>query len=364
MTTKRPLQRFVLTLGLVTGLLSLPARPAPAKEYADPLAFKMLDRGIYHLAVLRFSRLIVEQPGVAGPHAGMALTRCRMGQPERALPELAIARQRGPDEPLVFATDACLAELDGDLAAAMLHWEDAGAASGQAFFSVTRVRMLLDRGEVGAAEDLLEELELGGWDGMAAIALRAECRLVDGDVEGAIQLMTLLEMKRPRISATQPVATLVDLASSHLNPAAFEPFPRFVGWGPAGRAVVFRAEAMRRLGLLDAAEAEANRRKDDPDDPVSCAMLARLAHDLGDTDAAWDWLEVAGQRWPAHPSVVLTEALLLAREGRPQAVDVLREARALGVPPWERSVEQEVEARLPEGRLPARPVRTDAILRR
>lgn len=283
-------------------------------------------------------------PDHAGPLGGLALAKCRVGRVDEAREHLAEAAEIDSTEPMVQTAGACLALADGDPDRAFeLHRAAADGAS----FPYHRRELawfLIHQGRFSEAREVIQGMISAGWEGRNTRAMLAECSLGEADAAGAEVWIEALRADSLGPRRTFHVLTLAALADDVFTGPDVEPFPNQLSpFDTAHDLVVMRAEASRRLGHVDEAEDEAGRRKREPLHPVSWAFLARVAIDVGDVDRAAELLVLAGQRWPSHASIAISDALLAFRNGEFEGARAdLARARELGVPAWDASVETEL----------------------
>ncbi len=303
-----------------------------------------LSRGSYPAAMGWYRSEADRYPDEPGPLAGLALSKCRVGRLDEAGVHAAAAAQLDPDDPMLLTAQACLALMSGDPEAALeLHQSAADSAR----FPYHRREMawfLIHQGRFAEAAVALDEMVAAGWEGLATSAMLAECDLGQGRREWAHLRIDGFPRSGSGPRRAFHVETLASLADDVLIGPAVEPFPRQLSPFDASQdLVVFRAEALRRLGHLHAAESEAERRKREPLHSLGWAFLARIATDAGDLERAGSILDEVRPRWPQHPSLLLSEARLEARCGRgAAAASLLEKAREIGVPAWDAAVESEL----------------------
>jgi len=339
---------------LAVALCGLGARGAAAEEYRGQRGYLFLSRGANPMAVRWFRGEHANYPQMAGPLAGMALAECRLGRDEDARGHLKQARALDPDDPLVAAADACYAAREARHGALEDHLERAAAASRIPFHAREHARYLLHQGRWQEAEAALQQMLVVGWNEGAIQSMLATAQLAQGQPDGSEAAARELLDRFPKAHLAIYVLLLLELSGEPLGPGGSPTLPLMITWSNGNEVVLAKAEILRREGLLDEAELQAGRRKIDPDDPFPWSVLARLAVDLGDPAAARERVAEARDRWPLHPSVLLTEAHVAAADGeRTLATELLEDARARGIPPWEVEFEREVAARLDA--LPERP---------
>jgi len=343
--------RFLLRWSILA-LLSIaalaPLRAATAGDWDGSRGLIYLSRGSYPAAMGWYRSEAETYPDEAGPLAGLALAKCRVGRIDEAEAHAAEAVAIAADEPMVSTARACLALAAGDPAGAQeLHQ---AAADGALFpFHLRELAwFLIHQGRFDEADAVLDEMDAAGWEGRVTRAMHAECDLGRGDA--AMARLRIDDFQRagtgPRRSFH--VETLAALADDRLTGPEAEAFPRQLSPFDASHdLVVMRAEAMRRLGRLDDAEGEAERRKREPLHALGWAFLARIAADTGDLERATELLDQARERWPLHPSLVISEAMVAVRRGDVAAAAALRErAREAGVPAWDESVVRQIDAEI------------------
>jgi len=342
-----PRSQLLVTL-IVLQVSFWPAAATGAEEYSNPIAYKLLSREAYRAAARRFGLDHEASPELAGPLAGLALCRCRQEAYDEARTRMEASEALGCCQPLQLQARACLAEADGDLVNLELHRLDEVGVS----YSPSAVSQLgafySQQGRFEEALEVAEVMKSEGLRGRVSSALEARCLLGLGDVDAAALIgIELGEESRGRHPG-RAIRTLVALSEDAL---VAEEVLAFRGHAQRTRNVdsmlVLGAEGLRRLGRLDEAETQVGRRKKDPDEPLSWAFIVRIQTDLGDLDGAERVLQETQRRWPCHPSVLLSEALLCTARGEfERAARALELARAAGVPAWDRDVEQELEDRL------------------
>ena len=345
-TKLRTLVGISITLALV-GLEPV----ATAAEYQHAMATKMLRREAYRAAARRYRDAHAERPELAGPLAGWALCQCHIGQLDEARDNLAQADPLDPHEPLLFEARACIAGRLGEFEVEAAHLRRA------AEISVNPNRM----GQLGShyvrhglfveAMDVAEQMRESGLHGRSSSMLAVRYGLATGDEDEVAFLAEDIAILGRTHRSGMILGTLVALSQDHLVGEAVAPYDHYSPRTRAGDSVLLlRAEACRLLGQLDEAEQQAGRRKQEPDEPIGVAILARIACDLGDLDGAEGFLAIARERWPLHPSPILSEAVLRARQGRDEeAWRCLELARERGIPAWDRHVEDDLVAELARG---------------
>ena len=327
-------------------LLCVPAGVAGAWDGSRGLIY--LSRGAYPAAMGWYRSEAERYPDHAGPLGGLALAKCRVGRVDEAREHLEEATRIDPDEPLLLTAQACVALADGDPEQAHdLHLAAADAAEFP-FHRREFAWFLMHQGRYPEARDVIQQMIDAGWEGRNTRAMLAECDLGEGDVPGAQVWIEALRVESAGPRRAFHVLTLAALADDVFTGEDVEPFPNQLSpFDSAHDLVVMRAEAVRRVGRLDEAEHEAERRKRDPLHPVSWAFLARTATEVGDLDRAADLLAEAGKRWPGHPSLALSNAMLAAARGdTATARTELTRARDLGIPAWDTPVEADLAALL------------------
>ncbi len=319
--------------------------PARAGAEEDGLAIKMLRRDAYPAARLRFVNLSHASPDDAWVWAGLALAACRLERTSEAAEALARARSLDDDEPLVLVARSCMAEGDPeDAGAAEDLLRRASSASPEFFYYQRWAHRLMDEGRYGEALAAIEEGMTAGWSGNLCSLMRAECLIATGRLEEATAGLQEVRVASPRLSPGLAQEALLALAAGRLSGAAVAPYAQLPRFASAVKSTLVRAEAIRRLGRLDDAEWEVNRCRSDPSQPVGWAAIARVRGQLGDRDGAREALNEGTRRWPTHPSLTLTEALLCAWDGDlAGARRALDAARAWGIPAWDRAVVDEIE---------------------
>lgn len=317
---------------------------ASAAEYSHPMASKLLRREAYRAAARQYRDAHQQRPALAGPLAGMALCHCHLGEPDKAWTSIEGAEQRDPTEPMIYEARACLSEAEGDLVAAAEYLEQAADLS----VDPTRLSQLgshLQRqGLFRESMDVVWQMRDAGYHGRSSSALAVRGQLAEGDVADASLLAEEIAQEGMTHRSGMILGTLVALSHEDLVGEAVEPYTYFAPrTRTADSVLLWRAEASRLLGMLDVAEQQVGRRKQEPEDPYGVSIVARLACDLGDLESAEASLEVARDRWPLHPSLILTEAMLRTRQGRIEdAHRLLDLARERGIPAWDRHVEDDL----------------------
>jgi len=315
------------------------------REYTNPLAFRWLRRGAYGAAGRQFEQEHEARPRAGGPLAGLALCECRQGQIAAARAHAESARSLDPDQPLLYAALACLHEADGEFAAAEAEYALATQSSFLPLYSTYEIAFQLRHGQYVAAFAGVEAMERSGTVGPSTDSIAVQCLLALGDVDTAGLLSEGIRTAGRSPRAGQSLVTLVALAQPVLVGEAASGYRYFVpSDGSVDRAVLLRAEVKRRLGELDEAEELVGRRKREPREPVGEAVVVRVAIDLGAFGDARARLAAAQLSWPMHPSLLLSEALLAARQGdRAAAERALVLARSAGIPAWDTAVDHDVE---------------------
>jgi len=359
--TGEPASRSAVVLSLLV-ILMCPDTSAQAAgeadqearwEYSHPLAFKWLRRRAFGPAARQFKLAHEARPDLAGPLAGWSFAECRAGNLDAARAHVPSAAAIDPDQPLLHVARACLAEADGDFAAAEAEYEIAEQLSSLPLFGSYKTVFLLHQGHYDAASRHLDELERSAPSGSSSDSIAAQCFLALGDVEMGALLSEGVRSTGRSSRSGQALITLVALAEQHLVGAPASGYRYFVPPdGTSDRTLLLRAEVQRRLGNLDDAEALVGRRKREPREPVGASILARVAADLGSYDQARDLLDEASRSWPMHASVLISEAWLALLQGdRDAAERALQCAQSVGVPAWDHAVEGDVEwllRRLPQ----------------
>ena len=337
-----PLRVLVSTLALVC------AHPALAGDWDGSRGLIYLSRGSYPAAMGWYRAETESHPTESGPLAGLALSKCRVGRLAEADEHAAAAALLDPDDPMMLTARACLALASGDPVGALELHQRASDGALFAFHHREMAWFLIHQGRFSDAAAAVDEMVAAGWEGRPTRAMLAECDLGLGRLEQARLRIDDFQRAGSGPRRAFHVETLATLADDLLIGPSVEPFPRQLSPFDASQdLVVIRAEALRRLGQVDAAETEAERRKRDPLHSLAWAFLARIATDAGDLDRAGRILDEARPRWPLHPSLLLSEARLEARRGRrAAATDLLEQARAVGVPAWDAVVESELEDEL------------------
>ena len=323
-------------LTLLAALALFAPRPAHGDEYVDGRGLIYLSRGTYPAAMGWYRPLTIGQPDRAGPWAGLAIAKCKVGRTAEAREHAELAQELESGEPLGLSARGCVALAAGDPDAAEELRRRAADASSFPYHRRELAWFLIHQGRYAEAEEQLQSMADAGWEGLTTRAMLAECALGLGRLEDARNLVDQLRESGSGPRRSFHVETLMALADDAYVGPQVASFPRRLSPFDAEHdLVVIRAEALRRLGLLDRAEDEAARRKREPNHPLGWAILARLALDLDDESVAGELLETALARWPIQPSLLLTLALLEARRGDPGAARTLEQARALGIPAWD-----------------------------
>ncbi len=331
--------------GVVLALAMLVSAPlASAAEYRHPMASKLLRREAFRAAARQYRDAHQGRPALAGPLAGMALCHCRLGELDKASISIEGAEQRDLTEPMIYEARACLSEAEGDLVAAARYLEQAADLS----VDPTRLSQLgthLQRhGLFLESMDVVWQMRDAGYLGRSSSALAVRAALAEGDVAGASLVAEEIAQEGKTHRSGMILGTLVALSHEDLVGESVEPYTHYAPrTRTADSVLLWRAEASRLLGMLDTAEQQAGRCKQEPQDPYGVSIVARIACDLGDLAGAEAHLEVARLRWPLHPSPILTEAVLRTRQGRiDDARRLLDLARERGIPAWDRHVEDDL----------------------
>lgn len=315
-----------------------------AREYTHPLAFKWLRRGAFTAAARQFRQAHEARPEASGPLAGWAFADCRQGNTDAARNHAALAADIDPDQPLLRAAFACLAEDQGDFALAEAEYELATQLSVLPLFGTYRTAFFLRQGQYTAAHGTVVEMVQTGAAGASSDSIAVQCLLALRDVDTAGLLSEGIRTSGRSPKSGQSLVTLVALAEQHLVGEAASGYRYFVpADGSVDRTVLLRAEVKRRLGELDDAEELVGRRKREPREPLGASIVVRVSVDLGGYENAGARLRDAQKTWPMHPSVLLSEALLAVHQGDlPAAERALQLARSVGVPAWDTAVEDDV----------------------
>ncbi len=319
-----------------------------AGEYTHERGFRMLRRGAWRAAARQFRAALQNQPGAAGPWAGLALAECRLGELEQARRDADHSASLDPDQPLLHTAHACLLEAEGDVNGTVEMLQAASDSSLMPVYPTQWAWFLIRQGLYADAELVVDRMAAAGHQGQTVEAMRVRCRLAAGDLETSSMSVEEVRIVARTARSGLALELLHALAADTLTREVTTSYPFLVPRsGGVDEIVLLKAEAQRRIGLLDEAEAEAARRKRDPDDPVGWAVLVRLACDLGHLDEAEQLLGEAQRSAPLDPSLLLSEAYLrLAQGDRASAEFALELARSAGVPAWDDVVEQDIVARL------------------
>jgi tetratricopeptide (TPR) repeat protein len=331
-------------LALLSSLALLPALPATAGDWDGSRGLVYLSRGSYPAAMGWYRSEADSYPDESGPLAGLALSKCRVGRFAEAGEHAAAAAQLDPDDPMLLTAQACLALVSGDPGSAHELHQRAADSALFPFHQRELAWFLIHQGRFPEAAAAVDEMVFAGWEGRTTRAMLAECDMGLGRLELAQLRIDDFQRIGSGPRRAFHVETLATLADDLLIGPSAESFPRQLSPFDASQdMVVFRAEALRRLGQLDAAETESERRKREPLHSLAWAFGARIATDAGDLERAGRILDEARPRWPLHPSLLLSEARLEVRLGRrAAAASLLEQARAVGVPAWDTVVENEL----------------------
>ena len=332
-------------IGVVFALALFGAAPlASASEYRHPMASKLMRREAFRAAARQYRDAHQARPALAGPLAGMALCHCRLGELDKAWISIDEAEQRDPTEPMIYEARACVSEAEGDLVAAAGYLEQAADLSVDPTHLSQLGTHLQRQGLFREAMDVVWLMRDAGYRGRSSSALAVRSELAAGDVADATLVAEEIAQEGKTHRSGMILGTLVALSHEDLVGESVEPYTHFAPrTRTADSVLLWRAEASRLLGMLDVAEQQAGRRKQEPQDPYGVSIVARLACDLGDLDSAEAHLEVARRRWPLHPSPILTEAVLRVRQGHlADAHRLLDLARERGLPAWDRHVEDDL----------------------
>ncbi len=338
--------RFPPTLAYLALPLLICVSAGTASAWDGSRGLIYLSRGAYPAAMGWYRSETERFPEHAGPLGGLALAKCRVGRTEEAREHLDAASRMDPVEPLVLTAQACVALVEGEPDRAHDLHQTAADAAEYPFHRREFAWFLMHQGRYPEARDLVQQMIDAGWEGRNTRAMLAECALGEGQLSGAQGWIETLRVESVGPRRAFHVLTLATLADDLLAGPDVAPFPdQLSPFDAAHDLVVMRSEAVRRLGRLDEAESEADRRKRDPLHSVSWAFLARTAIDLGDLERAEEILDQADERWPSHPSLGLSRAMLSAARGEMDASRLeLARARDLGVPAWDAPVERELAA--------------------
>ena len=350
---------MVGVLSLLAGLI-LPGLPLHAggtaksvvtREYTHPLAFKWLRRGAYAPAARQFRQAHEANPKLGGPLAGWAFAECRGGDPDAAEAHAVTAAALDPDQPLLHAALACLAEANGDFSQAEDEYELATQLSILPLFGTYETAFFLRQGQYVDAQGNVAEMERTGSAGPSSDSIAVQCLLALGDVDTAGLLSEGIRTAGRSPKSGQSLVTLVALADQHLVGQPAAGYRYFIpSDGSVDRTVLLRAEVRRRLGDLDEAEELIGRRKREPNEPMGASVLVRVAVETGSYEDAAATLVEAQQAWPMHPSLLISEALLAAHRGDHTAAErALQLARSVGIPAWDTAVEDDVMWQLGRG---------------
>jgi len=328
------------TLGLTTAAL--------AAEYRHPMANKLLRREAFRAAARQYRDAHQEQPELGGPLAGLALCLCRLGEDDRARERLSAAEQLDPFEPMIFEAHACLANNAGDGIAQA----EALAAAADLSADPTRLAQLgthlQQQGLFDDAMDVAQTMKRAGYRGRSSTALTVRVLLAEGEEDLAALLAEEIAEDGRTHRSGMILSTLVAISQDDLVGEMVQPYTYYTPRTRTGDSVLLlRAEASRLLGRLDEAEQQAGRRKQEPRDPFGLAVLARVACDLGDLEAAETFVAEARQGFPLHPSPMISEALLRQRQGRhADAERLLDLAIERGIPAWDRHAADDLIAEM------------------
>jgi tetratricopeptide (TPR) repeat protein len=348
--------RSLLPLLWIAAVLAVP-RPSPGQadpsqpsassgqpEYFNERGFRLLQRGAWRAAARQFRAVVQNQPGAAGAWAGLALAQCRLGDLEPARQNAELSRGIDPDQPLMHTAMACLHEAEGDVHGTLDLLERAADSSLLPTYPCRWANHLVGQGQFAEASVVLDTLWSAGHRGKTVASLRARCAIALGDLATAEECVEDVRLQGRNIRAGLALELLIDLSQDHLDRDVIESFPYLVSkTGGGDEIVLLKAEAQRRVGLLDLAEQEAHRHKRAPEDPLGYAVLVRIACDTGELEQAAQILAEAQGIAPLHASLLLSEAYLHAVSGKTEASHrALEMARGAGVPAWDRSVEADV----------------------
>jgi len=340
-------------------LLAGVAPPTPsASELASALSWRgemRLQRGELRIAIDLFNDALGADPSSGRARAGLAIAYAGLTRCAEALPLLTELRAGSAwSARTALAEGDCLARR-GAATAAIASYEESLALDPDSAETLRKLALALHAaGQSRDAEDALDALLLtdGPSDVVTSRLLAEVWMAYDGPADDAWTALALLRRRIERASLDKsPLAAEADTIEGLLWLDAGDPEAAAAALVEAGlrsrvwvRITSLRAEALRRMGRVDEARLVlADPKAAKGDLPIRSAVLARLAIDEGDRDAAHTILVEAG---PSEHADLLASWWYLARAER-RSVEMAEIAARWGRA--NRSPERRLEQLLPWG---------------